>query len=311
MLTEIVVGSRKSKLALAQTNLVLDELRKQRNAPSFRVKEVKTKGDKNIQTPLAKLGGQGVFLEELEEQLLKGEIDIAVHSLKDIPVMIPEGLTIASIPKRIDHRDAYISKDNTPFRDLPKGAIIGTSSARRCAQLLAKRPDIQTKWIRGPIDSRLEQLVEGNYDAIILAVAGMKRLGIGEDRITEYLPDNHFVPAMGQGALAIECRSDDTEMRQLLASVHDVNTAQAVRTERKFLEAFNEGEQAPIGGYAFISDGLIHLRGMVISLDGRTVLTYEATGENPEDVAQVVANQLIKQGAMSLINEANMELEEK
>lgn len=308
-MSQIVVGSRKSKLALIQTNLVINELRKQHNAFSFQVKEISTKGDENLQVSLAKLGAQGVFLEELETQLLQGEVDIAVHSLKDIPVSIPDGLTIACIPKREDHRDAYISKDHISFLDLPKGAIIGTSSVRRSAQLLAKRPDIQTKWIRGPIDSRLNQMYEGNYDAIILAVAGMKRLGVGEDKITEYLPDDHFVPAMGQGALAIECRSDDEEIKQLLASIHDEDTARAVTTERLFLQAFDEGEQAPIGGYAFISEGLIHLRGMVISLDGQIVLTYEATGENPQELAEEVANHLINQGAMTIIAEANEEIQ--
>lgn len=289
--------------------MVINELRKQHNAFSFQVKEISTKGDENLQVSLAKLGAQGVFLEELETQLLQGEVDIAVHSLKDIPVSIPDGLTIACIPKREDHRDAYISKDHISFLDLPKGAIIGTSSVRRSAQLLAKRPDIQTKWIRGPIDSRLNQMYEGNYDAIILAVAGMKRLGVGEDKITEYLPDDHFVPAMGQGALAIECRSDDEEIKQLLASIHDEDTARAVTTERLFLQAFDEGEQAPIGGYAFISEGLIHLRGMVISLDGQIVLTYEATGENPQELAEEVANHLINQGAMTIIAEANEEIQ--
>ena len=310
-MSHIVVGSRKSKLALIQTNWVINELRKKHHAATFQVKEIDTKGDQNLQVSLAKLGAQGVFLQELEEQLLQGEVDIAVHSLKDIPVMIPEGLTIASIPKREDHRDAYISKDNIGFLDLPPGAIIGTSSVRRSAQLLAKRPDIQTKWIRGPIDSRLNQMYEGGYDAIILAVAGMKRLGVGEDKITEYLPDDHFVPAMGQGALAIECRSDDLETKQLLASIHDEDTARAVTTERLFLQAFDEGEQAPIGGYAFISDGVIHLRGMVISLDGQTVLTYEATGESPQELAEEVANHLINQGAMTIIEEANEEIQKE
>lgn len=310
-LSEVVVGSRKSKLALIQTNWVIDELRKQSNAPDFRVKEIATKGDKNLQVSLAKLGGQGVFLQELEEQLLQGDVDIAVHSLKDIPVAIPEGLTIACIPKREDHRDAYIAKEHIRFKDLPKGAIVGTSSVRRSAQLLAKRSDIQTKWIRGPIDSRLTQMDEGDFDAIILAVAGMKRLGVGEDKITEYLPDDHFVPAMGQGALAIECRSDDVETKRLLASIHDEDTARAVTTERLFLQAFAEGEQAPIGGYAFISEGLIHLRGMVISLDGQTVLQYEATGESPELVAKEVADHLIEQGAMAIIAATNEELQKE
>lgn len=305
---EITVGSRKSKLALIQTNWVINQLKQKKDAPSFSIKEIVTKGDKNLNVSLAKFGGQGVFLQELESQLLAGEIDMAVHSLKDMPVTLPEGLMIACIPEREDHRDAYIAKDGVAFNDLPKGSVIGTSSVRRSAQLLARRPDIKTKWIRGPIDSRLEQLESGNFDAIILAVAGMKRLGVGMEKITEYLSDQHFIPAMGQGALAIECREDDKEIRQLLESLHDEHTAKAVQTERLFLEAFNEGEQAPIGGYAFVENDEIHLRGMVMSLDGQTVLQHEVSGRNPEVVAQEAANKLISEGAMDIIAQVNEEL---
>ncbi|HLR75459.1 MAG TPA: hydroxymethylbilane synthase [Virgibacillus sp.] len=305
---EIIVGSRKSKLALIQTNWVINELKKQPNAPQFHIKEIATKGDKNLQVSLAKFGGQGVFLEELEEQLLNGYVDMAVHSLKDMPTQLKEGLTIACIPKREDHRDAYIAKGHVPFSELPKGSVIGTSSVRRAAQLLQKRPDVITKWIRGPIDSRLEQLATGHFDAIILAVAGMKRLNIAEGNITEYLSDEHFIPAMGQGALAIECRKDDTEIKKLLATIHDEDANKAVTTERLFLDAFHEGEQAPIGGYAYVTNDLIHLRGMVISLDGQTIIQHEATGEIPKVLAEEVANHLIERGAMDIIQEVNKEL---
>src|SRR5699024_4859430 len=196
-----------------------------------------------------------------------GSIDMAVHSLKDVPVSMPEGLMIACIPEREDHRDAYIANGDIGLHNLQAGPVIGTSSLRRAAQLLAKRPDIQTKWIRGPIDARLAQLQTGDYDAIILAVAGMKRLGLDLQHITTYLPDDHFVPAMGQGALAIECRHDDTRIHKLLQSIHHAATAKAVMTERLFLHMFDEGEQAPIGGFASVKDDVIHLRGMVISTD--------------------------------------------
>lgn len=308
---EIVIGSRNSKLALIQTRWVVSQLKNKGIKHPFRIKEIVTKGDKNLGVSLAKLGGGGVFLAELEEQLLSGEVDMAVHSLKDIPVSIPKGLTIACIPAREDHRDAYIANDQIAFKDLPAGAVIGTSSLRRAAQLLAKRPDLKTKWIRGPIDSRLAQLEAGDFDAIILAVAGMKRLGVGETRITEYLPDDHFIPAMGQGALAIECREDDQEVKELLASIHDEETAKAVTTERLFLQAFEEGEQAPIGGHAKVTNGVIHLRGMVISIDGQTVLRYEAFGKEPEVVAKEVADHLINQGALTIIAETNAELEKQ
>lgn len=309
-LREIKVGSRKSKLALIQTNWVIKQLKKQSNAPGFKIEEVVTMGDKNLNVSLAKFGGQGVFLQELEAKLAACELDMAVHSLKDMPVSLPDELTIACIPKREDHRDAYIAKNDIPFRDLPADAIVGTSSVRRAAQLLAKRPDIQTKWIRGPIDSRLEQLDNGDFDAIILAVAGIKRLGIGETRITQYLPDDHFIPAMGQGALAIECRKEDTELINMLQTIHDEDTARAVTTERLFLDAFHEGEQAPIGGYAFVENETIYLRGMVTSLDGQTLLQHEMSGTDPQTIATELANHLIERGALDIIEQVNRELKD-
>lgn len=307
-LQNIVVGSRASQLALRQTNWVINELKKKARPYTFTVKEIDTSGDQRRDVPLTKLGAGGVFLAELQEQLLDGEIDFAVHSLKDVPLAIPSGLTIASIPLREDHRDAYIANDHIALQDLPSGAVIGTSSLRRAAQLLAKRPDIETRWIRGPIDARLAQLQTGDYDAIILAVAGMKRLGLDLQHITTYLPDNHFVPAMGQGALAIECRHDDEKIHELLQSIHHQATAKAVTTERLFLHAFDEGEQAPIGGYASVKDDVIHLRGMVISTDGQTVLCQERTGTDPVKVANDTADALIKKGALNIIAATNAEL---
>lgn len=304
----ITIGTRKSKLALIQTNWVIDELKKYHESTQFNIQEIDTKGDQNLQVSLSKFGGQGIFLQELEEQLLAGDVDMAVHSLKDMPVDLPEGLTIACIPKRADYRDAYIGKDDVPFADLPAGAVIGTSSVRRAAQILAMRPDLETKWIRGPIDSRLEQLEAGNFDAIILAVAGLKRLGLHREKITEYLSETHFVPAVGQGALAIECRTDDAEVKALLAAIHDEDAYQAVTAERLFVEAFEDGEQAPIGGCAYVLNGVIHLRGMIISLDGQTILRSEATGTNPKEVAEKVAKELIDQGAQDVIQQANEEL---
>lgn len=307
-LRNIVVGSRASKLALKQTNWVIDELKKQAMPYTFTIKEIDTSGDLRTDVPLTKLGAGGVFLAELQEQLMNGDIDFAVHSLKDVPLEVPNGLEIASIPIREDHRDAYIAKDHIAFHDLPSGAVIGTSSLRRAAQLLAKRPDIQTKWIRGPIDTRLAQLQTGDYDAIILAVAGMKRLGLDLQHITTYLPDDHFVPAMGQGALAIECRHNDKTIHELLQAIHHKETAKAVTTERLFFHAFDEGEQAPIGGYASVKDGIIHLRGMVISTDGQTVLYHETSGTDPVKVAQNTANALIEKGALDIIVATNAEL---
>lgn len=299
------VGTRKSKLALVQTNWVIEQLQKHHPTTQFHIKEIETSGDKNLTVSLAKFGGQGIFLRELEEQLIVGEVDLAVHSLKDMPVELPKALTIACIPPREDYRDAYLAKNHISFEDLPKGAIIGTSSKRRAAQILAMRPDVTTRWIRGPIDSRIEQLEEGHFDAIILAVAGLKRLGLAKEKITSYLPDDHFIPAAGQGALAIECRADDVEMKEILEPLHDEATAQAVTAERLLFEAFEEGEQAPIGCCAFIRNDELHLRGIVISLDGQTILQHEAVGKDPQKLAEKVANELMKQGAKKVIQQAN------
>jgi len=306
---ELIVGTRGSKLALIQTNWVIDELRKAGVTNPIKIKEIETKGDKKLNVSLPQLGGGGVFLAEIEHELVEEEIDIAVHSLKDIPVELPEGLVIASIPLREDHRDVLLQTEGKTLSELPKDAIVGTSSVRRAAQLLAQRPDIQTKWIRGPIDSRIDQMVAGDYDAIVLAAAGLNRLNIGQDYMTEHLDANTFVPAMGQGALAIESRETDTEVRDILARINDEATEKTVTTEREFLKCFEEGEQAPIGGYASMVGDMIHLHGMVISSDGQTIMQHEATGSDPFALAQEVADNLIDQGALEIIAAVNEELQ--
>lgn len=305
------VGTRKSKLARIQTDWVVDQLQQTGITQPISVKEMETKGDKNVKVSLTKLGGGGVFLEELEAALVAGDIDFAVHSLKDIPVEVPEELTIGAIPVREDPRDALLTNDGKKLADLPEGAVIGTSSLRRAAQLLRQRPDIKTQWIRGPIDSRITQMQEGKFDAIILAMAGLRRLDIGLDLISEKLPVTTFVPAMGQGALAIECRKEDQELQELLINIHDSATAKAVTAERRFMDLFDEGEQAPIGGYAYIEHDEIHFHGMVISLDGKTVLEHQASGHDPDVVAKEVADTLIRQGALELIAAAKRETDRK
>ncbi|MHA6250451.1 hydroxymethylbilane synthase [Oceanobacillus sp. CAU 1775] len=308
---EVIMGTRGSKLAVRQTEMVVETLKQQNPGTSFQIKKIETEGDKKLDIPLAKMKRGDVFLGELEEQLLEGKIDFAVHSLKDVPLTLPEGLTIAAIPHREDHRDVYIANNHISLEDLPPNASIGTSSLRRSAQILAKRPDLKTEWIRGPIDSRIEQLQNGNYDAIILAMAGIKRLGLDEGLITEILHDDEFVPAMGQGALAIECREDDEATKALLATIHDEATAKSVTTERLFLRALDEDEKAPIGAYATVSEGVIHLFGMVISLDGQTVLTAESSGKDSAEVARDVANALINHGAMEIVANAKMEIQKR
>ncbi|MFS8630981.1 MAG: hydroxymethylbilane synthase, partial [Bacillales bacterium] len=231
---KIRVGSRRSKLALTQTNWVIKELKKIDPSLEFEVVEVVTKGDRILDVTLSKVGGKGLFVKEIEQKMIDKEIDMAVHSMKDMPAVLPDGLIIGCIPPREDHRDALISKNGIPLMELPPGAKVGTSSLRRSAQILAVRPDLEIKWIRGNIDTRLKKLQTEDYDAIILAAAGLSRMGWSEDIVTEYLDADICLPAVGQGALAIECREDDTELLALLKKLECKAARQAVTAERAF-----------------------------------------------------------------------------
>jgi len=304
----IIIGSRQSELAMIQANGVIDQLRQANIQNPIKIKEMTTKGDQNITVSLAKIGGNGVFTGDIEQALADREIDFAVHSMKDLPPTLSPAFTIAAMPVREDPRDAYLARDHVDLASLPSGAVIGTSSTRRAAQIRANRPDLETKWIRGTVGSRIEQLEAGDYDAIILAVAGLKRLGIAEGHITEYLPATTFVPAIGQGALAIECRTDDTELRKLLATINDEATVLAVETERKLLERIEGGEQAPIGAYAYVDQGEITLYSTVSNLAGDEVIREVTTGKDPSLVAQVAVDKLMSQGAGAIIVAVNEEL---
>lgn len=232
---KIIVGSRRSKLALTQTNWVIDQLKKLDPRFEFEIKEIVTKGDQVLDVTLAKVGGKGLFVKEIEQAMLNKEIDMAVHSMKDMPAVLPKGLTIGCIPVREDHRDALISRGGVKLADLTPGAIIGTSSLRRSAQLLIQRPDLEIKWIRGNVDTRLAKLETGEYDAIILAAAGLARLGWTREVVTEFLDVDTCIPAVGQGALSIECREDDQELLDLLEKLTCKKTERAVLAERAFL----------------------------------------------------------------------------
>lgn len=306
---ELIVGTRQSPLALIQTHWVIEQLKKAGVANPIQIKKIQTSGDQTLNVSLSKLG-RGVFLAEIEQELLAGHIDFAVHSLKDIPVDMPEDLVLTAIPTREDPRDALLNKTGQTLAELPKNAVIGTSSLRRGAQLLSERPDIQTKWIRGPIDSRIDQMLAGDFDGIVLALAGLNRLEMGQDLIADYLSTEIFVPAIGQGALAIESREPDTEVRDILATIHDEATEKSVRAERTFLSCFEDGEQAPIGGYAYVHDDVIHLHGMVIRSNGQKMLEEKASGTHPEELAQVVADRLIQQGALDIIAEVNEDIQQ-
>ncbi|AGK55104.1 MAG: hemC [Bacillus sp. (in: firmicutes)] len=307
---KIIVGSRRSKLALTQTNWVIDQLKKLGGSFEFEVKEIVTKGDRILDVTLSKVGGKGLFVKEIEQAMLDKEIDMAVHSMKDMPAVLPEGLVIGSIPKREDHRDVIISKGNIPFDQLKQGAVIGTSSLRRSAQLLAKRPDLEIKWIRGNIDTRVNKLEDSEYDAIILAAAGLYRLGWAQEVITEFIDDEVCVPAVGQGALSIECREADKELRDLLDQFTCKNTDRAVRAERAYLQKMEGGCQVPIAGYAYINDqDEVVMTGLVASPDGNIIYKEQLTGNNPEEVGNIVADRLTEKGGKALIDQVKRELE--
>lgn len=307
---KIIVGSRRSKLALTQTNWVINQLRKIDPSFDFEVREIVTKGDRILDVTLSKVGGKGLFVKEIEQAMLDKEIDMAVHSMKDMPAVLPEGLCIGCIPEREDHRDALISINHVPLKDLKPGSVVGTSSLRRSAQILAERPDLEIKWIRGNIDTRLEKLNSEEYDAIILAAAGLSRMGWTKDVVTEFLDPEVCLPAVGQGALSIECRGSDEELLELLKKFTSEQTNLAVRAERSFLNKMEGGCQVPVAGFASLEgNGNIVLTGLVASPDGKTIYKEQATGANPEELGEQVANILIEKGAKELIDAVKKELE--
>lgn len=305
---KIIVGSRRSKLALTQTNWFIQQM-KDMGAPfEFEVKEIVTKGDQILDVTLSKVGGKGLFVKEIEQALYDKEIDFAVHSMKDMPSVLPEGLVMGCTPKRVDERDAFISTGNVKFADLPKGAVVGTSSLRRSAQLLLLRPDIEIKWIRGNVDTRLQKLQDGEYDAIILAAAGLKRLGWSDEVVTEYLSPEDCVPAVGQGALAIECRADDQELINELSKLSDRDTWVAVEAERAFLAAMDGGCQVPIAGHATISDDKITMTALVAAPDASVVYKEILTGTNADALGKELARIVTEQGAYDLIQQVKADL---
>ncbi len=273
----LVLGTRGSKLALCQSEWFQSKIHEM--APDVRVviKKIQTSGDKIVDVPLAKIGGKGLFVKEIEEALLVGEIDLAVHSMKDVPAQLPEGLEILCVPPREDPRDALISRDGRSFHRLKNGALIGTASLRRQAQLLHARPDLHITMLRGNLDTRLRKLREGQFDAIVLAAAGLHRLTWSQN-ITEYLPPLLCLPAIGQGALGIEGRSADQFVRSILAKLDDQETHTTVLAERAFLHRLEGGCQVPIAASAtLVDDGLV-LDGLVASVDGKTVIRDQIQG---------------------------------
>ena len=298
------IATRKSPLALWQANYVKAELEK--NYPGLQVEllPMTTRGDKILDSPLAKVGGKGLFVKELEEALLRNEADLAVHSMKDVPVEFPDGLCLATICQREDPRDAFVSNHFASIEALPQAARVGTSSLRRQCQLRARRPDLQVLDLRGNVNSRLAKLDAGDYDAILLAAAGLKRLGL-EARITALLECGESLPANGQGAVGIECRSTDTELLTLLSRLEDQGTRQRVMAERAMNRSLQGGCQVPIGAYAELQGDELWLRGLVGSIDGQRILRAEIRGpvSDAETLGVKVAGALLAQGADKLLAE--------
>lgn len=299
----IRLGSRGSKLALWQAGFVQAEIEKN-TGRRVEIVRIRTTGDVILDVPLAKVGGKGLFTKEIEEALLAGAIDLAVHSMKDVPTDLPAGLEIAAITKREDPRDAFLSNTARRFQDLPQGARVGTSSLRRQSQLLSVRPDLSIGQLRGNLDTRLRKMDEGQFDAIILASAGLRRLGWAS-RIAEILPTSLSLPAIGQGALGIEIRRDDEDTRAAIAFLDDPETAAAVRAERAFLRRLEGGCQVPIGAFGRWEGGQIVLDGMVGRPDGSRIVRGSARGpaQEPEALGRRLAEELLGRGAGAILAE--------
>ena len=296
------IGTRQSLLALWQSNHIAACLRKQYPKCEVVLKKIVTKGDRILDVPLAQIGGKGLFTKEIEEDLLSGEVDLAVHSLKDMPTVLPEGLCLTAITERANVGDAFVSNKYNSFAELPLGAVVGTSSLRRKAQLLAARPDLTIRDLRGNVDTRLRKLDEGLYDAIILAAAGLERLGHG-DRIKAVIPSSVCLPAVGQGALAIECRTNDAEVRQMLDFLNDVPTVYATNAERAFLGLLEGGCQVPIGVHADVEGDKIKIEAIIAALDGSTVLrdTVEGTASDAVALGQALGRKMLANGGQEIL----------
>lgn len=297
----VVVGTRGTPLALLQTQEVVDKLREKRPDVECEVKVLRTAGDRAAEAPLRSLG-VGIFVKEIEEALLRGEIDMAVHSHKDLPPKLAPGLTIGAVTERLDPRDALVNRWNANLEDLPNGARIGTSSPRRAAQLKRWAPHVEVLPVRGSVGTRIEKATGDDYDGVVLAAAGMIRLGV-VDKASECLPSDKFVPAPGQGALAVEIRSDDHGTSWLLRSIVHAPTRRAVMAEMAFLERLGSGCQEPSAAYARVAGETMVMQAFLASTDGEQSYYTKARGlaSNPHELAMEAVQQLIERGAGDLV----------
>jgi hydroxymethylbilane synthase len=297
------LGTRGSALALWQANWTKSELERRWSGLAVELIPIKTTGDKILDVPLAKIGGKGLFTKELDEALLDGRIDLAVHSLKDVPFQLPDGIDFAAIPEREDSRDAFLS-NGPKLQDLPEGATIGTSSLRRQVQLRHRFPALHLATLRGNVDTRLRKLAAGEFDGIILAVAGLKRLGHGE-RITQVLDDDIMLSAVGQGALGIVCRSGDDATRAALCVLDHVSTRTAVTAERGLLRALGGSCQVPVAGKAWLANDRLTIKGLIASFDGSRVISDELSGAaaRPAELGLALGQKLLSMGAGEILAE--------
>jgi hydroxymethylbilane synthase len=297
------LGTRGSALALWQANWVKSELERKHANLTVELILIKTTGDKILDVPLAQIGGKGLFTKEIDEALLDGRIDVAVHSLKDVPFQLPEGIELAAVPEREDGRDAFIS-NGPKLKDLKSGATIGTSSLRRQVQLRHHFPALTLTMLRGNVDTRLRKLSEGQFDGIVLALAGLKRLG-HQARVTEILDEDLMLPAIGQGALAIVCRTNDTKAGQILAALEHAATRIGITAERALLRALGGSCQVPVAGKAVVTGDRLKVKGLIATLDGKRVL--RASVEGPSSAAQELGwetgQTLIADGASEILAE--------
>ncbi len=300
-----VVGSRASRLALCQTELVVQSLRASHPDVEFQVRQIRTEGDRRMKAPLSRIGGQGIFVKELETALLAREIDLAVHSLKDVPVELAPGLTLAALPQRGDPRDALVSRDGAKLAALIQGGRIGTGSARRAVQLRALRPDLRSVGIRGNVDTRVRRVDEGEVDAVVLAAAGLDRLGL-LGSVAEIFSPDEMVPAVGQGTLAIEAREDDSDLLALVSTVDHRETRLASEAERAFLARLGGGCRLPFAALATVEGDAVRVRGFVSDAEGGRTFGDEVTGVAAEakSVGVRLAERLLEQGAEELVETA-------
>lgn len=299
---KLVIATRRSALAVWQAEHVKSQLHELYPQLDIELLRLTTKGDKILDVPLAKVGGKGLFVKELEQAMLDGRADIAVHSVKDVPMEFPEGLELTTILRREVATDAFVSNRFSHLDECPPGAVIGTSSLRRQAQLAAKRPDLTIKSLRGNVITRLDKLDSHQYDAIILAASGLKRLGLAARIATELTPEQSL-PAVGQGALGIECRTHDATVKTLIQPLSDTISSKCVSAERAMNRRLNGGCQVPVAGYAQLVDDEVYLRGLVASVDGSQLIEASARGNNPESIGYEVADKLLASGAEAILRE--------